>query len=37
VDPQGRRFFTAERPFGTFTGKVAGSEIKFKVTFNDQS
>jgi hypothetical protein len=31
--------FTAERPFGTFTysGKVSGSEIKFKVTFNDQS
>jgi hypothetical protein len=31
--------FTAERPFGTFTysGKVSGDEIKFKVTFNDQS
>jgi hypothetical protein len=31
--------FTAERPFGTFTynGKVTGSEIKFKVTFNDQT
>ena len=31
--------FTAERPFGTFTysGKVSGNEIKFKVTFNDQS
>jgi len=31
--------FTAERPFGTFTynGKVSGGEIKFKVTFNDQS
>ena len=31
--------FTAERPFGMFTyaGKVSGSEIKFKVTFNDQS
>ncbi len=31
--------FTAERPFGTFTysGKVSGTEIKFKVTFNDQS
>ena len=31
--------FTAERPFGTFTytGKVQGNEIKFKVTFNDQS
>jgi len=31
--------FTAERPFGTFTysGKVSGPEIKFKVTFNDQS
>ena len=31
--------FTAERPFGTFTytGKVTGNEIKFKVTFNDQS
>ncbi len=27
--------FTAERPFGTFTytGKVTGAEIKFKVTF----
>jgi hypothetical protein len=31
--------FTAERPFGTFTysGKLSGSEIKSKVTFNDQS
>ena len=31
--------FTADRPFGTFTyaGKVSGGEIKFKVTFNDQS
>jgi len=31
--------FTAERPFGMFTysGKVSGNEIKFKVTFNDQS
>ncbi len=31
--------FTAERPFGTFTysGKVTGGEIKFKVTFNDQT
>ena len=31
--------FTAERPFGTFTysGKVSGNEIKFKVTFNDQN
>ena len=31
--------FTAERPFGTFTyvGKISGNEIKFKVTFNDQS
>ena len=31
--------FTAERPFGTFTysGKVNGNEIKFKVTFNDQN
>ncbi len=31
--------FTAERPFGTFTytGKVSGDEIKFKVTFNDQN
>ena len=31
--------FTAERPFGTFTytGKASGNEIKFKVTFNDQS
>ena len=31
--------FTAERPCGTFTyqGKAAGTEIKFKVTFNDQS
>lgn len=31
--------FTAERPFGTFTynGKAAADEIRFKVTFNDQS
>jgi hypothetical protein len=31
--------FTAERPFGTFTysGKASGNEIKFKVTFNDQT
>ena len=31
--------FTAERPFGSFAyaGKVTGNEIKFKVTFNDQS
>jgi len=31
--------FTAERPFGAFTysGKVSGDEIKFKVTFNDQN
>ena len=31
--------FTAERPFGMFTysGKVSGNEIRFKVTFNDQS
>ena len=31
--------FTAERPFGAFTyaGKVSGNEIKFKVTFNDQT
>ena len=31
--------FTAERPFGTFSyaGKVSGSEIRFKVTFNDQT
>ena len=31
--------FTAERPFGSFTysGKVSGNEIKFKVTFNDQN
>ena len=31
--------FTAERPFGAFTyaGKISGNEIKFKVTFNDQS
>jgi hypothetical protein len=31
--------FTAERPFGTLTysGKVSGNEIKFKVTFNDQN
>jgi len=31
--------FTAERPFGTFSysGKVSGAEIKFKVTFNDQT
>ena len=29
--------FTAERPFGTFTytGKISGNEIKFKVVFND--
>jgi hypothetical protein len=31
--------FTAERPFGVFTyaGKISGNEIKFKVTFNDQT
>jgi hypothetical protein len=31
--------FTAERPFGSFSyaGKISGSEIKFKVTFNDQT
>ena len=31
--------FTADRPFGTFTytGKISGGEIKFKVSFNDQS
>jgi hypothetical protein len=31
--------FTAEHPFGMFTysGKVSGNEIKFKVTFNEQS
>jgi hypothetical protein len=31
--------FTAERPFGMFTysGKISGNEIKFKVTFNDQT
>ena len=31
--------FTAERPFGTFTytGKISGNEIKFKVAFNDQN
>ena len=31
--------FAAERPFGKFvySGKVSGNEIKFKVTFNDQS
>lgn len=31
--------FTAERPFGSFSyvGKIAGDEIKLKVTFNDQS
>jgi hypothetical protein len=31
--------FTADRPFGTFTysGKVVGNEIKFKVTFNDNT
>lgn len=31
--------FTAERPFGTFTytGKIAGDEIKFTVQFNDNS
>jgi hypothetical protein len=31
--------FTAERPFGTFTysGKATATEIKFKVTFNDQT
>jgi hypothetical protein len=31
--------FSADRPFGTFTytGKIAGDSIKFKVSFNDQS
>ena len=31
--------FTAERPFGIFTynDKFVGGEIKFKVTFNEQS
>ena len=31
--------FSAERPFGTFTysGKISGDEIKFKVAFNDQN
>lgn len=31
--------FAAERPFGRFTykGKVAGEEIKFQVSFNDNS
>ena len=31
--------FSADRPFGTFnyTGKIAGNEIKFKVSFNDQT
>lgn len=31
--------FSAERPFGTFayTGKIKGTEIVFKVTFNDQT
>jgi hypothetical protein len=31
--------FSAERPFGSFTykGKVSGNEIKFQVTFNDQT
>jgi len=31
--------FSADRPFGTFTysGKIAGNEIKFKVSFNDQN
>ena len=31
--------FTAERPFGKFnyTGKITGSEIKFKVSFGDQN
>jgi hypothetical protein len=31
--------FTAERPFGSFKydGKIVGSEIRFKVTFNEQS
>src|SRR5262245_20762660 len=31
--------FSAERPFGkfTYTGKVAGNEIKFKVEFGDQT
>ena len=31
--------FSADRPFGTFnyTGKIAGNEIKFQVSFNDQT
>jgi hypothetical protein len=31
--------FSADRPFGafTYTGKISGGEIKFKVTFNDQT
>jgi hypothetical protein len=31
--------FTADRPFGTFTytGKIGGDSIKFKVVFNDQT
>jgi hypothetical protein len=31
--------FSAERPFGSFAykGKVSGNEIKFQVTFNDQT
>ena len=31
--------FSAERPFGTFTytGKIKGNEIVFKVAFNDQT
>ena len=31
--------FTADRPFGafTYTGKISGDEIKFKVSFNDQT
>ena len=31
--------FSAERPFGTFNyiGKISGAEIKFKMTFNDQT
>ena len=30
--------FIADRPFGkfTYTGKITGSEIKFKVSFGDQ-
>src|SRR4051794_28828797 len=30
--------FTADRPFGkfTYTGKITGREIKFKVSFGDQ-